>query len=217
MSALESKKVELFFLHGRPSSGKSYQAELLVAERPNALHISTGEMVHRRAIANQEGDTNYQNLIQSGELIPDPMVGSMVFNELLYQIYQGINFFVFTGYPRTLGQLVEINAAAERLRMKRGLDVIDKHVYLYIDEAASRRRTENKGLALATQGIPVYSPEAAETRLRIFRESTRPMLEKLRFQDRLATVNAKVDPKLCHNTILWALGLKQPATNSANL
>ena len=88
-------------LFGSPGSGKGTQAKLL----QNCLrgpHISTGDMLREHIAAGDEIGREAEQLIRTGNLVPDEMVNRLVKERLAKQdCGQGI---ILDGYPRTVNQ-----------------------------------------------------------------------------------------------------------------
>ena len=88
-------------LFGPPGSGKGTQAALL-AERLGVPHISTGDMFRQQVKEGTELGRQVQEILQSGQLVPDELVNRMVEKRLSRA--DAASGFILDGYPRTLRQ-----------------------------------------------------------------------------------------------------------------
>ncbi len=88
-------------LFGPPGSGKGTQAVLL-RERLNQPHISTGDMLRRHIELGDDIGTDVKAIVAAGKLVPDELVNRMVARRISQpDCDQG---FILDGYPRTLEQ-----------------------------------------------------------------------------------------------------------------
>lgn len=88
-------------IFGAPGVGKGTQAKLL-ATKLNLAHISTGDIL-REAIKNEtELGLKAKEIVQSGGLVPDEIVGGIVKETL--QNEKCKNGFILDGFPRTVNQ-----------------------------------------------------------------------------------------------------------------
>lgn len=176
---------------GRPGSGKSSLAERLGAEFGYRL-VRTGEIL-REAV--QRGDPlgrRVQAMLAAGELVPDP---------LIYEALEDARFdpeaerLLFDGFPRTLGQVPDLDRLEDRFGFQVG-------AYVEIDvtaDAAMARMTGRRvcracgrtyhllskpprvadtcdadGQALASRADD--TPEVVANRQRLYAELTEPVV-----------------------------------------
>ncbi len=88
-------------LLGPPGAGKGTQAKL-IASRLGVPHLSTGDMFRDHAARGTELGKKAAAIMQSGQLVPDELVNSMV--EERIQRPDCAQGFLLDGYPRTVGQ-----------------------------------------------------------------------------------------------------------------
>ncbi len=124
-------------LLGAPGSGKGTLATDLCDEM-EIEHISTGDLLRDVAASGSELGLQIKQIISSGELVPDNLIGQMIKDLLLTErvAKKGV---MLDGFPRTIAQaemLQQIMAEAGRQ--------IDKVVYLKIDLAAIIKRLVNR-------------------------------------------------------------------------
>ncbi|MEG8947303.1 adenylate kinase [Rosettibacter firmus] len=93
-------------IFGAPGVGKGTQAKLLAAKL-NLAHISTGDIL-REAIKNEtEMGLKAKEIVQSGGLVPDEIVGGIVKETLKDERCK--NGFILDGFPRTINQAEILN------------------------------------------------------------------------------------------------------------
>ena len=87
-------------LLGPPGSGKGTQAKVLVEER-SMSQLSTGDMLREARVSGTELGKKVASIMDSGELVTDGIVISLIGEKLSGDHGGG---FVFDGFPRTLPQ-----------------------------------------------------------------------------------------------------------------
>jgi adenylate kinase len=86
-------------LFGPPGAGKGTQAKRIV-EKYNLVHLSTGDMIRQQIAEGTELGKMAQDIINRGELLSDEFVVNLIANKM--SSYQGVNGFLFDGFPRTV-------------------------------------------------------------------------------------------------------------------
>ena len=107
------------------------------------------------------------------------------------QRLRGITNFIYSGFPRTLNQLVIMDERLDLLRMEK--TVTDKHILLQLSEEEAMRRSEKRRQIAEEKGEeprPDDKPEVISRRFGIFKAETMPMIDSLREQKRLLIVDA---------------------------
>lgn len=88
-------------LFGPPGAGKGTQAKKIV-EKYNLAHLSTGDMIRKEIAEATELGKMAQDIINRGELLSDEFVVKLIENSMA--ACQGVNGFLFDGFPRTVAQ-----------------------------------------------------------------------------------------------------------------
>ncbi|WP_129113184.1 adenylate kinase [Halegenticoccus tardaugens] len=184
-------------LLGAPGAGKGTQSKRL-AEAFDLEHVTTGDALR----ANKDVETEYgtpREYMDAGELVPDEVV-----NEIVEEALSAADGYVLDGYPRNLSQ-------AEYLSDITDLDAV---VYLDVDEDELVRRLTGRRLDPETGDIYHVefdvpddeavrerlvqrdddTEETVRERLRVYRESTEPVIEHYRERGELVEVDGEGSP-----------------------
>ncbi len=106
-------------LLGPPGSGKGTQAAKL-RERYAIAHISTGDILRENVKANTELGLKAKGFMDSGALVPDDLIVSMMRERLIRpDCAEG---FLLDGFPRTVPQAQALDAMLEKMNIR--LDAI---------------------------------------------------------------------------------------------
>ena len=96
------KKI-IFF--GPPGAGKGTQAKI-ISKFLNISHLSTGDILRKKLLDNDDLAKKLQSIMSSGNLVSDDILNSIVSSRLKYETKKG---FILDGYPRTLAQSEFLN------------------------------------------------------------------------------------------------------------
>lgn len=183
-------------LLGGPGAGKGTQAGRLV-EKHAWAHISTGDMFR----AHQEQGTDFgksvQEYLKAGKLVPDTLVCEMVIDRLSQPDCNG--GYILDGFPRSVPQAEELDHMLERreesLNAAILLDVSDDEI---VERLTARRNCPTCGRTYNLRYDPPKNREICDDeacngaklvqreddceetirrRLRIFHESSGPLME----------------------------------------
>jgi len=188
-------------LLGAPGAGKGTQSKRL-ADEYEIDHITTGDALR----ANKDMETEYgtpREYMESGELVPDPVV-----NEIVEAALADARGFVLDGYPRNLDQAEYLSDATD----------LDAVLYLDVDEEELVERLtgrrvcsecgasyhvefnppEEEGVCDECGGELVQrdddTEETVRERLRVYRENTEPVIEHYREEGDLVEVDGEGTP-----------------------
>jgi adenylate kinase len=148
-----------FLIFGPPGSGKGTQSVML-AEKFNLLHLSTGDMLRAEIAAGTELGKKMSTIMSKGELVPDEVVIEMIAHKIDgSKAYAG---FLFDGFPRTVAQTAELEKMLNDRGMKidcmLALDVEhDELVKRLIGRAELSGRPDDKDPAVIENRIDVYN------------------------------------------------------------
>ena len=163
-------------LFGPPGAGKGTQAEKLIS-RFNIPHLSTGN-IFRSNIKNQTPlGKKVKAILDDGKLVPDETVVEIVTDELQKNEYQkGV---VLDGFPRTVNQAT----ALDQFFSDNG-SRIDAFVTLSVPEEELISRILSRG-----EGRSDDTPEKIKTRLQVYRNETKPVLNHYKKQNLVKVID----------------------------
>ncbi len=158
-------KGDLVFM-GPPGSGKGTQAKALVDSR-GWVQLSTGDLFREQIRGGTELGRAAKRYIDKGEYVPDEVTVGMV-RERVCVIPLGTRI-VFDGFPRTVAQA----EALDRLLADCGRS-LDGVILLDVprDELLARL-----GKRAAEQGRSDDTPAVIGTRLDVYEQQTRPVID----------------------------------------
>ena len=93
----------IFF--GPPGAGKGTQAKI-ISEYLNVSHLSTGDILRKKLLENDNLAIELKKIMASGNLVSDDILNSIVSLRLSKEATKG---FILDGYPRTLSQSEFLN------------------------------------------------------------------------------------------------------------
>jgi adenylate kinase len=149
-------------LLGPPGSGKGTQAALL-AQRLGVPAISTGDMLRLAITEGSELGRRVEGVMASGALVADDLMAEVV-RDRLGRADATVGF-LLDGYPRTRSQA----ATLDGILTARG-EQLDRVVYLTVPEDVLVARVVLRGRGADDR------EEIVRERLRVYRESTEPLV-----------------------------------------
>lgn len=99
-------------IFGAPGAGKGTQS-LLLAERYNLVHLSTGDILRQEIANDTEIGIKAKNIIARGELVSDEVIVQIIEDKI--KMNPNANGFLFDGFPRTLVQAYILDGLLLRL------------------------------------------------------------------------------------------------------
>lgn len=166
-------------LIGPPGSGKGTQGERL-SQRLGMEHLAAGDLLRAEVAAGSALGRRVEEMMSRGELVPDSVIVELLMPKVLAAARAG--GYLLDGFPRSVEQAVEGRQLAEAEGA--GPDAV---VYLDVPRAELIRRI----LARAErEGRSDDNAATVETRLRVFDETTRPLVEHYRERGLLHVIDA---------------------------
>lgn len=164
---------------GPPGAGKGTQASG-IASRFDVPAISSGDLFRAHIKAQDELGSLVSSIISRGEFVPDEVTTQMIFERL--DEPDAKNGWLLDGFPRTLGQ---VDALTARLDAE-GVHLGAVLVLLADPEALVERMLKRAEL----QGRADDNAETIRTRLKVYGDSTRPVLDVYRARGLVVEVDA---------------------------
>jgi adenylate kinase len=156
---------------GPPGSGKGTQAAR-IAERRGLAHISTGDMLRAAMAAGSELGNRVKDVVDRGDLVPDDLMLELVLDRLSQP--DAAEGFLLDGFPRTVAQANALVAALDGGRVLERIILLEVPDEVLVERALARGRADD-------------TEDTIRHRLRVYIESTQPVLEAL--EDRLDRVD----------------------------
>jgi adenylate kinase len=181
-------------LIGPPGSGKGTQGERL-AKRLGLEHIAAGDLLRAEVDEQTPLGREVSEFMRRGELVPDEVIIRMLMPKVLAAAKAA--GYLLDGFPRSLAQAVEARKLANDVGGR-------PHVVIYLD--APREELLRRILARAElEGRVDDNPETVNTRLEIFDEATRPLIDYYGGRGMLQIIDANRDEDTVTDEILAAL------------
>ena len=196
---------------GPPGSGKGTQAQIL-SELYCVPVITTGDMLRDSVDRGTRYGKLAKDYMERGDLVPDGIVNRIVGDRLKRNdLSEG---FILDGYPRSIPQADALDKILDENNQELNYVI---HVVLddesIIDRLSKRRVCPNCGAVYHLESNPPKipdvcdecgsklirriddSPDVIRKRLKVYREKTKPLLE--RYEERGIVVDVPGDVDLC--------------------
>ena len=148
---------------GPPGSGKGTQAAR-IAERRGLAHISTGDMLRAAMAAGSKLGSRVKDIVDRGDLVPDDLMLELVLDRLSQP--DAAEGFLLDGFPRTVAQADALVAALNGSRVLERIILLEVPDEVLVERVLARGRTDD-------------TEETIRHRLRVYIESTQPVLDTL--------------------------------------
>ncbi len=192
-------------IFGAPGAGKGTQAKIL-SEKLSIPHISTGDILREAVKSQSPLGKQAQEIMNRGELVSDNIMIEIIKDTLNQDKCK--TGFILDGFPRTLPQAVELDKLFAELKIDKVFSVvIDVNEDEIVKRITSRTAckackaifndAEVKGLAKCPKCGAENSfykrdddkEEVVRKRLKVFRETTQPVLDFYKSKGRAVFVN----------------------------
>ena len=194
---------------GPPGAGKGTQADKIVAKF-NIVHISTGDMFRQAIKSGTALGKEAKEYLDQGLLVPDEVTNGIVRESLVKSDCE--NGFLLDGYPRTVAQAVSLDEMLFDLNMHIDavLNIVVSHSLL-LDRLTGRRICKECGATYHKTFNPTKefdvcdrcggklyqrkddNIETVESRLRVYNNQTKPLLDYYKAKGNLFNINGEQD------------------------
>ena len=202
-------------LLGAPGSGKGTQASR-ISEKYNLPHISTGDIFREITRSGTPLGDKIKQLIDGGNLCPDNLTVEIVKERLSRP--DCANGYILDGFPRDIAQakaLEDFSFPDVVINLYIDLEKIEKRITgrrvckdclssFHVDSVGDAKICPDCGAELIIRKDD--NPEAVRERLKIYRESTEPLIEFYQQKGLIKTVNGEGDVNEVFGEITKILG-----------
>ncbi len=169
---------KLISLIGRTGSGKGTQIKMVASDFGFAV-INTGEMLRERAKENDFIGVKIKDTLNSGGLIPTPLVFSLWMPKIVEFYKKDLPGIVFDGNPRKLYEAYMLEEVFEMFKWGE-LSVF----HIKITEEEAHKRLEKRGRSDDTK-------EEIKKRLEWFKEEVEPVIDYYKKKEALIEINGE--------------------------
>ena len=168
-------------IFGPPGAGKGTQSKFIV-NKFNLYQLSTGDLLRNEIKNKTELGLKIASIMNSGELVSDDIVGSLIEKFISNEKYK--QKIIFDGYPRTLMQAKNLDNLLKKQKQK--IDVVLKlSVSL---ETVKKRILERQTQEQRTDD----NEEIAIKRYKTYEKSSEPVLEYYKKSNLLKVINGEL-------------------------
>jgi len=200
--------MNLIFL-GPPGAGKGTHAKML-CEKYGFVQLAAGDILRRNIKEGTNLGALAKDVIARGELVSDDLVNDMMAEEI--RGIKAAKGFILDGYPRTIGQAeaLEKFLAKEKIPLAAVIN-FDASETVLVDRLGGRRLCAVTGKIYHVRNMPTKvagicdchqqplvirkddEPATILNRLKVYQESTKPLIEFYRGKGLLHDVPAEGD------------------------
>jgi len=191
MSQRLSKKILLL---GAPGSGKGTQGARL-AQHLAVEHLAVGDLLRAEITSGSDLGDTIKSKVESGELVSDDLVLELISARV---VEMGEKGYILDGFPRSVVQAERGREVAEPADA-----VPDVVIYLDVPEDVVVERLLTRAVI---EGRADDNEETIRNRMRVFRESTAPLLAHYARQGKVRVVDAIGQPDDVTAKILDVVG-----------
>ncbi len=200
--------MDLIFL-GPPGAGKGTHAQMICGAKQLA-HLAAGDILRRNVKEGTPLGLQAKAVMERGELVSDELVNTMMFDAI--RTLQGFKGFILDGYPRTIVQAEALEKFL--VSQKQSLTAVinfDASEQVVVDRLSGRRGCPKCGKIYHVRNMPPQKegicdrdgerltvrkddePETIRRRLKVYHESTKPLIDFYQSRQLLHNVPADGD------------------------
>ncbi len=168
-------------IFGPPGAGKGTQSKFIV-NKFHLYQLSTGDLLRNEIKNKTQLGLKISSIINSGELVSDDIVGSLIEKFISNEKYK--QKIIFDGYPRTLVQAENLDNLLKRQKQK--IDIVLKLSVTL--ETVKKRIVERQTKEQRTDD----NEETAIKRYKTYEKSSEPVLEYYKKSNLLKVINGEL-------------------------
>jgi len=176
------KDTTVLFVVGGPGSGKGTQCDKMNAKY-GYTHISSGDLLRAEVASGSERGKKLEKVMKRGLLVPNNVVLDMIKEKMLAEVKKGSKGFLVDGYPRAVEQGVEFETEIVPCAIVLNMVTSDKTM---------KDRLLQRG---KSSGRSDDNETAVTQRLKVFHETTAPVLDYYEKAGKLRNVNGEATPE----------------------
>ena len=208
-------------IFGAPGVGKGTQAKI-ISKIFNIKHISTGDILRDSISRKTEFGLAAKEIVENGELVSDELMGCLVQETLSNMDYK--KGFILDGFPRTIEQSKLLDRIFNDLEIKNPhFIILNADAEILLDRLTSRRLCtqcstiinineldeSNKCPNCGTKDSCIKreddKEEVVRRRLKIYEETTFPIIDYYKEKYQLAIINGTDDIDVVSDNIVKVL------------
>lgn len=124
---------KLFLIIGAPGSGKTTDAELIAKQGVGIQHYSTGDLLREEIASDSDIGKTIFSFTSKGELVPLNIVVDTILKAIRNCKKDNI---IIDGYPRSVGQMIELENALDNDKNISLISVIE----VFVSEETAKQR-----------------------------------------------------------------------------
>ena len=167
-------------IFGPPGAGKGTQSKFIV-DKYNLYQLSTGDLLRKEIKDKTELGSEISNIINSGELVSDNIVGNLIEKFVSNKNYK--HNIIFDGYPRTLIQAENLDSILKKYNQK--IDIVFK---LSVSLETIKKRISER---LSQEKRADDNEEVVINRFKTYEKSTEPVIDYYEQSNLLKVVNGE--------------------------
>jgi adenylate kinase len=209
-------------LLGPPGAGKGSLAAL-IKDHYKVLHISTGDILREEIKKDSPLAREIKSYIERGALVPDEVITKIVDQKLTHGLKPEESF-MLDGYPRNASQALDLDKILKKTNSS--LDFVlnmDASLPLILERISGRRICKKCNAVYHVTNKPPKVPDVCDVcagplyqrtddneetilnRMKVYNESTAPILDYYRKQNKLRTIDGDEETDILFEAFVKSL------------
>ncbi|CAG9327983.1 unnamed protein product [Blepharisma stoltei] len=185
---------KLIFVLGGPGAGKGTQCLRIIADYPNFVHLSAGDLLRKERMSGSANGELIQKCIDEGSIVPAEITVALI-RQAMREAGWTTKRFLVDGFPRNDDNYLTW------FRLSPDVDV---EYCLFLD-CDPDKMVERIGMRGGTRSDD--NPDVVKKRLVTYNEQTRPIIERFEVQGKLLRVDVNGTQDEAYQNTIRGLGL----------